>query len=54
MDLYGTPENIDLWIGGVSEPLVPGGRTGKLLTCLIGDQFRRTRDGDRYASFSSV
>ncbi|XP_073472848.1 myeloperoxidase-like [Aquarana catesbeiana] len=48
MDLYGTPENIDLWIGGVSEPLVPGGRTGKLLTCLIGDQFRRTRDGDRF------
>ncbi|KAM9320316.1 myeloperoxidase-like [Gastrophryne carolinensis] len=46
IDLYGTPENIDLWVGGVSEPLVPGGRTGKLLSCLIGNQFRRTRDGD--------
>ncbi|XP_072286095.1 myeloperoxidase-like [Pyxicephalus adspersus] len=48
IDLYGTPENIDIWIGGVSEPLVPGGRTGKLLSCLIGDQFRRARDGDWY------
>ncbi|XP_056416730.1 myeloperoxidase-like [Hyla sarda] len=46
--LYGTPENIDIWVGGVSEPLVPNGRTGKLLSCLIGNQFRRTRDGDRY------
>ncbi|KAG9469337.1 hypothetical protein GDO78_020778 [Eleutherodactylus coqui] len=48
IDLYGTPENIDIWIGGVSEPLVPNGRTGELLSCLIGNQFRRGRDGDRY------
>ncbi|XP_069801028.1 myeloperoxidase-like [Dendropsophus ebraccatus] len=48
MSLYGTPENIDIWVAGVSEPLVPNGRTGKLLSCLIGNQFRRTRDGDRY------
>ncbi|XP_075706961.1 myeloperoxidase-like [Rhinoderma darwinii] len=48
MNLYGTPENIDIWVGGVSEPLVPRGRTGKLLSCLIGNQFRRTRNGDRY------
>ncbi|XP_068126278.1 myeloperoxidase-like [Hyperolius riggenbachi] len=48
INLYGTPENMDLWVGGVSEPLVSGGRTGKLLSCLIGDQFRRTRDGDRF------
>ncbi|KAG9469338.1 hypothetical protein GDO78_020779 [Eleutherodactylus coqui] len=45
--LYGTPENIDIWVGGVSEPLVSGGRTGELLSCLIGDQLRRARDGDR-------
>ncbi|XP_053313343.1 eosinophil peroxidase-like [Spea bombifrons] len=48
MKLYGTPENIDIWVGGVAEPLVPGGRVGKLLTCLIGNQFRRARDGDRF------
>ncbi|XP_063305711.1 myeloperoxidase-like [Pelobates fuscus] len=48
INLYGTPENIDIWVGGVSEPHVPGGKIGKLLTCLIGDQFRRARDGDRF------
>ncbi|XP_063812062.1 myeloperoxidase-like [Pseudophryne corroboree] len=48
ISLYGTPENIDVWVGGVSEPLVPNGRTGKLLSCLIGNQFRRARDGDRF------
>lgn len=53
--LYGTPENIDIWVGGVAEPLVPGGKTGKLFSCLIGEQFRRTRDGDRCVSiFSTV
>ncbi|XP_075052892.1 myeloperoxidase-like [Mixophyes fleayi] len=48
MALYGTPKNIDVWVGGVSEPPVPNGRTGELLSCLIGNQFRRTRDGDRF------
>ncbi|XP_069801210.1 myeloperoxidase-like [Dendropsophus ebraccatus] len=46
--LYGTPENIDVWVGGVSEPLVFRGRTGELFSCLIGDQLRRSRDGDRF------
>ncbi|NXY89626.1 PERE peroxidase, partial [Alcedo cyanopectus] len=48
MDLYGTPDNIDLWIGAVSEPLVPRGRVGPLLACIIGTQFRKLRDGDRF------
>ncbi|XP_040278058.1 eosinophil peroxidase-like [Bufo bufo] len=48
IDLYGTPENIDIWVGGVSEPLVPNGRTGQLLSCLIGNQFRRARNGDSF------
>ncbi|KAM9320282.1 myeloperoxidase [Gastrophryne carolinensis] len=48
MKLYGTPENIDIWIGAVAEPLLPNARVGELLACLIGDQFRRTRDGDRF------
>ncbi|XP_043818443.1 lactoperoxidase [Dromiciops gliroides] len=48
MDLYGTPENIDLWIGAIAEPLVPGGRVGPLLACLLGKQFRKIRDGDRF------
>ncbi|KAK7944506.1 hypothetical protein WMY93_000234 [Mugilogobius chulae] len=47
MDLYGTPDNIDVWLGGLSEPLVDGGRVGPLFACLIADQFQRIRSGDR-------
>ncbi|XP_004591257.2 myeloperoxidase [Ochotona princeps] len=48
MAQYGTPNNIDIWMGGVAEPLQPGGRVGPLLACLIGTQFRQLRDGDRF------
>ncbi|KAK2837242.1 hypothetical protein Q5P01_014454 [Channa striata] len=47
MDLYGTPDNIDVWLGGVAEPFVPGGRVGPLFGCLISKQFARIRQGDR-------
>ncbi|XP_055983729.1 myeloperoxidase [Sorex fumeus] len=45
---YGTPNNIDIWMGGVAEPLERNGRVGPLLACLIGTQFRNLRDGDRF------
>uniref|UniRef100_A0A8C4V728 Eosinophil peroxidase n=1 Tax=Falco tinnunculus TaxID=100819 RepID=A0A8C4V728_FALTI len=48
MDLYGTPDNIDLWIGAIAEPFAPHGRVGPLLACIIGTQFRNLRDGDRF------
>ncbi|XP_018410501.1 PREDICTED: eosinophil peroxidase-like [Nanorana parkeri] len=48
INLYGTPENIDIWVGGVAEQLVRNGRIGMLMSCLIGNQFRRARDGDRF------
>ncbi|KAM9001009.1 eosinophil peroxidase isoform X1 [Sarcophilus harrisii] len=48
MRLYGTPDNIDIWIGAVAEPLLPGGRVGPLLACIFENQFRRARDGDRF------
>ncbi|CAN9504910.1 unnamed protein product [Ophioblennius macclurei] len=44
---YGTPDNIDVWVGGVAEPFVTGGRVGPLFACLIGRQFKNLRDGDR-------
>ncbi|XP_074869603.1 myeloperoxidase-like isoform X2 [Carettochelys insculpta] len=47
IDLYGTPDNIDIWIGALAEPFVPNGRVGPLLACIIGTQFRKLRDGDR-------
>ncbi|XP_047564948.1 myeloperoxidase [Lutra lutra] len=48
MQQYGSPNNIDIWMGGVAEPLEPFGRVGPLLACLIGTQFRKLRDGDRF------
>ncbi|XP_069505824.1 lactoperoxidase-like [Ambystoma mexicanum] len=48
LDLYKTTENIDMWIGGTAEPFVKNGRVGPLFACLIGSQFRKIRDGDRY------
>ncbi|XP_005812067.1 eosinophil peroxidase-like [Xiphophorus maculatus] len=47
LELYGTPDNIDVWLGGVAEPFVPGGRVGPLFSCLIATQFQRIRQGDR-------
>lgn len=47
LGLYGTPDNIDIWIGAIAEPLVKRGRVGPLLACLLGQQFQRIRDGDR-------
>ncbi|XP_006889308.1 PREDICTED: eosinophil peroxidase [Elephantulus edwardii] len=48
LNLYGTPENIDIWVGAIAEPLLPGARVGPLLACLFENQFRRARDGDRF------
>ncbi|GCC26274.1 hypothetical protein chiPu_0004689 [Chiloscyllium punctatum] len=48
ISLYGTPENIDVWVGAISEPFVTGGRVGPLLACLVGQQFKNLRDGDRF------
>ncbi|XP_040914825.1 eosinophil peroxidase [Toxotes jaculatrix] len=47
LQLYGTADNIDIWLGGVAEPFVTGGRVGPLFACLIATQFQRIRQGDR-------
>lgn len=47
LNLYGTPDNIDIWIGAIAEPLLPGARVGPLLACLFEKQFNRARSGDR-------
>lgn len=46
-DLYGTVDNIDLWVGGLAEDHVQGGSIGETFGVIIADQFERLRDGDR-------
>ncbi len=46
--LYGTVDNIDLWVGGLAEDHVAGSSVGKTLQTIIVDQFERLRDGDRF------
>ncbi|XP_030574321.1 thyroid peroxidase [Archocentrus centrarchus] len=47
-DLYKDPDNIDVFLGGLVERLLPGSRTSPLLACLIGRQMKALRDGDRF------
>ncbi|MBN3296928.1 PERL Lactoperoxidase, partial [Amia calva] len=48
IQLYGTPDNIDVWLGGVAEPFVRGRRVGELFACIIATQFQKIRNGDRF------
>jgi hypothetical protein len=45
--LYGDVDDIDPWVGALSEDHLPGSQVGELMTVGLVEQFRRTRDGDR-------
>ncbi|MEQ8791865.1 MAG: peroxidase family protein [Pirellulaceae bacterium] len=48
-DVYqGDIDNIDVWVGGISEDHLPGGSLGELMHTVLSDQFGRSRDGDRF------
>ncbi|XP_076805878.1 peroxidasin homolog isoform X2 [Clavelina lepadiformis] len=46
-EIYKTPKNIDPFVGMIVEDIMPGSRVGPTLACLLTEQFKRTRDGDR-------
>jgi len=46
--LYGTVDNIDPFVGGISEDLVPGSNLGPTFRAILVNQFTRLRDGDRF------
>ena len=48
VDLFGTPDNADLWSAGLAENHVQGASVGELFHTIFVDQFTRLRDGDRF------
>ncbi|XP_044231397.1 thyroid peroxidase [Thunnus albacares] len=48
LKIYKHPDNIDVWLGGLVENLLPDSRTGPLFACLIGKQMKALREGDRF------
>ena len=45
---YATVDDIDLWMGALSEDHVNGGQVGELIFTVLRNQFTRLRDGDRF------
>jgi len=47
-ELYGSVDNIDLWVGGLAEKHAPGSSVGPTFQRIMADQFTRLRDGDSH------
>ncbi|KAJ1348042.1 Peroxidase mlt-7 [Parelaphostrongylus tenuis] len=45
---YNTTNDVDFYVGSMLEDPVIGGLIGTTLSCVIGEQFKRLRDGDRF------
>ncbi len=47
-NLYSTPDNIDLFVGGLAEKTVKKSMLGQLFKKILKEQFSRIRSGDRF------
>eukprot|EP00092_Neocalanus_flemingeri_P003870 GFUD01004167.1.p1 GENE.GFUD01004167.1~~GFUD01004167.1.p1 ORF type:complete len:695 (+),score=85.89 GFUD01004167.1:112-2196(+) len=48
LKIYGNPEGIDLWTGGLAETPAHGSIVGPLFKCLLGKQYHNSKFGDRF------
>lgn len=46
--IYRSVDDIDLYIGGLVERHLPGSMLGPVFTCIIAEQFARSKEGDRF------
>ncbi len=47
-ELYGSVDNVDLWVGALAEKHLPNKAMGPTLTAMLKSQFEKLRDGDFY------
>ena len=45
---FSCPDDIDLWTAIIAERRLPGAMLGPTGACLMAEQFKRLRDGDRF------
>lgn len=45
---YTSPDDMDLWVGGLCEDHFNGGLVGETFHTILKEQLQRTRDGDRF------
>ena len=48
LEIYGSLDTVDLWIGGLAEDRLPGSLLGPTFACLFGITFGNIRNGDRF------